>query len=105
MKAKIRYVAVGECPRCHQQFIRPPECTAAVCDCLNPNPTVIPLSPALLLPASIYKRYAEIAELAEVSVEVLVNAVLEEAAKKKLKELKSLPNLVVTVKGSEVTEV
>jgi hypothetical protein len=116
LKNKIRYVAVGECPHCHEQFIRPPKCTAAACLCatkaaekqgLNPlpEPITIPLSPALLLPASIYKRYTKLAKLAEISVERLVNAVLEEGAKKKLKELdkkqKSFPQITVTTRASK----
>jgi hypothetical protein len=102
MKAKIRYIAVGECPRCRTQFVRPPECTAAVCDCQNPNPTLIPLAPALLLPTSIYKRYAKIAQLAGVPLEKLINEVLKEAARQKLEKLdkkqKPFPQLTVITK-------
>jgi hypothetical protein len=98
MGKKVRLVMFGQCPNCGAEFVRKSPCDTAVCDCQNPNPTVIPLSPVLLLPAFIYKHYAKIAELAEVSVERLVNAVLEEGAKKKLRKLQSHPEIMVTTK-------
>jgi hypothetical protein len=103
MKAKIKYKAVGECPRCHRQLVRSAECTVAVCSCGNPDPVTVLLSHAVLLPASIYKKWAKIAQLAGVPLDKLVNAVLDEAARQKLaslrnEELKTLPEMIVTVK-------
>jgi hypothetical protein len=55
--------------------------------------------PTLVLSASIYEKYAKIAELAGVPLETLVNAVLEEAVKGKLDELKSkMPELTATTR-------
>jgi hypothetical protein len=109
MDKKVKFVMVGQCSVCGEEFIRKPPVNVAVCLCatkaaekkgLNPlpEPIIISLSPALLLPVSIYKRYAKIAELAEISVERLINAMLKEGAKRKLQELneklKPLPSVV-----------
>jgi hypothetical protein len=75
MKGKFR--AFGECPKCHAEIIRPAECTNAFCTCHNPEPTLVPLELALVLPKRLFKRYEEIAELAGVDVERLINKVLE----------------------------
>jgi hypothetical protein len=87
--AKIRYVMVGSYPNCGEEYVRKSPANAAVCTCRNPDATLVPLKPALVLPTSIYKRYAKIAELTEVSVERLINAELEEAARQKLASLRS----------------
>lgn len=82
---------IGQCPHCGKEHKRKPPVDAAVCDCGNPDYPLVPLTLALTLPASMYKRYAMIARLAGVSVERLVNEVLKEAAKCKLKEYELLP--------------
>jgi hypothetical protein len=96
-KAKIRIVAAGECPRCGKKYIRVPIVNAAACTCGNPDSILVPLEPTLIVPASIYKRYAKIAQLAGVDIEKLIGAVLVEGVKRKL-ELKPLPNITVAVR-------
>jgi hypothetical protein len=112
---KVRFVMIGTCPNCGEEFIRKPPVDAAVCLCtvkaaekqgLNPlpEPIVIPLKPAIALSNREYAKFSRIAELASVSIEQLINGLLTEGAKEKLKELKPLPSIVVTVKGSEATK-
>lgn len=83
---KVKYVAVGVCERCGKEFVRDPLCTHAACDCQSV--TAVPLHPAVILPSRLHKQLSCIAELAGVSVEALVNKMLEFAAKEKLGELK-----------------
>jgi len=90
LKSKVRFVAVGSCPNCHEEYVRPYPCDAAVCKCRNPEPTLVPLEPFLILPKSLYKPYERIAELTRVDVEDLINKVLEVGLKEKLEELVSL---------------
>lgn len=80
---KVRYVAVGVCERCGKEFVRDPLCTHAACDCQSV--TAVPLHPAVILPDELHKQLSRIADLAGVSVEVLVNKLLEVAAKEKNK--------------------
>ena len=96
----VKLVMIGECPRCGKEHTRKPPIDAAACLCKNPDAVLVPLSPALLLPARIYAKFSRLSQLAGVSVEKLVNALLEEAAKEKLKELQAFPSVVVTVKDS-----
>lgn len=86
MKAKVKLVAVGACEKCGREFVRPFPCDAAVCNC--ESATLVPLETVLVMPESLYKKYEQIASLAEVSVEDLVNAVLEVGLKEKMKEIK-----------------
>ena len=83
---KIRYVAVGECPKCGTGFVRPAVCTHAACDCSSV--TEVPLHPALILPSRLHKKLQPVAVFAGVSVEDFVNALLLEASKQKLNGLK-----------------
>jgi hypothetical protein len=98
VKMKAKLVMIGQCPECSKKYVRVPIVDAAACTCGNPDAVLVPLEPALILSASLYKRYAKIAELTGVSVEQLINALLEEAAKRKLEKLKALPNIIVTTK-------
>jgi hypothetical protein len=67
------------------------------------TPRVYPFRPVLLLPVYICQKHAKISQLARVGAEALINKVLEETAKEKLKKLdnqqKPLPSVVATVKG------
>jgi len=83
---KTRYVAVGVCPNCGKEFVRPPVCTATACDCSSV--TEVPLHPAVILPSRLHKRLKHVADLAGISVADFINAVIGEAAEQKLKELK-----------------
>ena len=91
----IKYVAVGKCERCGREFVRPPACTDAVCGCQSATP--VPLHPALILPVKLHKRLKRIAGLAHISVEVLVNKLLEVAAEEKLGELKQKESVDLTI--------
>jgi hypothetical protein len=84
-KAKVRYVAVGVCPSCRKEFVRPPSCSHAICDCSSI--IEVPLHPALILPERLYAKIKHVTDLAEVTVEALVNKMLEVAVKEKLKEM------------------
>lgn len=97
MKPKL--IMVGACPYCGKEYERSPPVDAAACLCKSPDAVLVPLVPAFVLPSSLYKRYARIAELAGVSVERLVSEMLKEAARQKLKEMKSLPQITVTTRS------
>jgi len=73
---KVRLIAIGTCPKCQAEIIRPSECTDGFCTCSNPY-TLVPLKPTLIVPEKLLELYEKIAELAGVSVEELVNKVLE----------------------------
>jgi hypothetical protein len=83
---KARYVAVGVCPNCGKEFVRPPICTAAACDCSSV--TEVPLHPAVILPSRLHAKLKKVADMAGVSITDFVNAMIKEAAERKLKELK-----------------
>lgn len=76
---KVKFVAVGICERCGKEFVRPPECDCAVCNCSSA--VLIPLDPALILPTAMYDKFQKISEQAGTSVEKCVNDVLEIAFK------------------------
>jgi len=73
---QIRYVAYGQCPVCGAEIIRSPECTDGICGCKNPSVTV-PLEPTILLRNPTLTRFQEIADSLGVSLEKLINGVLE----------------------------
>ena len=73
--AKIRYLMVGECERCGREFVRPAPCDIAVCDCESARE--IPLQPVLILPTRMYNKFRKVADRAGVSIDLLVNKVLE----------------------------
>jgi hypothetical protein len=77
MKAKVKFVSVGLCRKCGQEFVRPSSCTHAVCNCHNPEPIIVTLEPALIIPEKLLKPYRKIAELTGVSDEDLANAILK----------------------------
>lgn len=81
----MKYVAVGKCSVCGKEFVRPAVCTDATCDCESAR--VVPLHPALVLPARLHKRLQKIADLAGIPLEEFVNALLLEAAKQKLRRM------------------
>jgi len=82
----VKYVAVGKCPNCETEIIRSALCTHAACDCSSV--VEVPLHPALILPCRLHKKLKRIADMAGIGVEDFVNALLLEASKRKLKELK-----------------
>ena len=67
---------IGHCERCGREFVRPAECDVAACDCTG-NPHEIPLYPALILPTRVYNKFKKIADRVGVSIEVVVNKLLE----------------------------
>lgn len=71
---------VGECPRCKREFVRPPECDVAACDCQSA--IEIPLHPVLILPTRMYNRFQRIADRADVTMDALMSKVLEFGIKK-----------------------
>jgi len=77
---QIRYVAYGQCPVCGADIIRSPECTDGICGCKNPS-VKIPLEPTILLRNPTLKRFQEIADSLGVSLEKLVNGLLEVGCK------------------------
>jgi hypothetical protein len=76
---EVKIVAVGSCERCGKEFVRPPECDCAACNCSSA--VLIPLDPALILPTRMYNKFQKIAEQAGTSVEKCVNCLLEVAFK------------------------
>jgi len=78
--AKIRYLMVGECERCGREFVRPAPCDIAVCDCESARE--VPLEPVLILPTRMYNKFRKVADRAGVSIDLLVNKVLELGVKK-----------------------
>jgi hypothetical protein len=102
-EAKVKFVMAGVCEKCGKKFRRKPPTDAVACTCTNPEPTLVLLHPTLILPSSLYKRYNRIAQLAEVDVELLINQFLAESMKQKLKELKALPEIIVTTRLGGIT--
>lgn len=76
-ETKIRYVAFGVCSKCGKEFIRPPECDVAVCDC--ESAIEVPLHPVLILKRSLLLRKLEQVCPPSVSLEDFVNAIFEVA--------------------------
>lgn len=88
MKAKL--LMVGECPNCHASFIRPLSCTAASCMCSNPgDATLVPLHLVLELPNQLYHKLKKIADYAGIPLDRFVSALLLEAGKEKLRNLRA----------------
>ena len=75
-RRKIRYVAYGQCAICGAEIIRSPECTDGICRCKNPSVRV-PLEPTILLRNPMLKRFQKLADSVDVSLEKLINGVLE----------------------------
>lgn len=98
MDKKVKLVMIGTCPNCGKELKRKLPVDLAVCECRNPDVVAVPLSPALLLPNRVYAKWSKIAALANIDTEMLINKVLEEAARRKLRELKPLPQITITTK-------
>jgi hypothetical protein len=98
-KREVEIIMVGRCPKCGEEHKRKYPIDAAACTCTIPesDATLVELKPVVNLSNRQYKRYEKIAKAANVSVVALVNGLLMEAAKQKLKDLKPLPTLVVTI--------
>ena len=75
-RRRIRYVMMGRCDHCGTEFVRPAECTHAVCECLG-NPHEVALQPVLILRDPVLTRFQQIAESVGVSLEKLINGVLQ----------------------------
>jgi len=80
---------VGECSNCGREFVRPPECDVAACDCASA--IEVPLHPVLSLPPRIFNKFKKVADRAGVSMDLLVNKVLE-LGLEKLQEVKDCEN-------------
>jgi len=86
---------VGTCPRCGKEFMRPAECDTAACDC--ESAVEVPLKPALIFPLRVYKRLQKAAEAAGVTIEGLVNAILEIGLEKFIERLPDRSGLRLTL--------
>ena len=67
---------MGRCDRCGTEFVRPAECTHAVCECLG-NPHEVVLHPVLILRDPVLTQFQQIADWVGVSLEKLINGILE----------------------------
>lgn len=96
MKPEI--VMIGNCPKCSREHVRKPPVDAAACPCTIPeaDATLVPLQPAVALSNAEYAKFEKIAAEANVSVEALVNRLLVEGAREKLKAVQPLPSIVTT---------
>jgi hypothetical protein len=105
-KEKIKFAMVGYCERCGRRYTRKPPVDATICGCTNPDPQVVSLYPTLVLPRIITAEFSKLSKLSGVAIEALVNVALEEAARKKLAELKvkgervNMPEVVVTTRSN-----
>ena len=70
-----KIVSVGICRKCGEQIIRPYPCDTAVCTC--ESATLIKLEPAMVVDSKSYAKLSRIAKIADVSVERLVQVLLE----------------------------
>jgi hypothetical protein len=99
---KIRFVMIGNCPKCGKEHVRKPPVDATVCTCKNPDAVLVPLQPALVLSSREYAKLLKISKLSGVPLKDLVNAALEEAAKRKLEALnltsQRFPQIAVTTR-------
>ena len=84
----VRLVKIGKCGNCGKEFVRPPSCTHAACNCENP-PVEVPLEMALILPPRYMKKIEKVSELSDVPVEKLMDALLKEISKAVMKGLKA----------------
>jgi hypothetical protein len=96
---KVKLVMAGQCPKCGKEYQRKPPVDAAACMCGNPDAVLVPLQPTLIVSVRTYRKLNRIAELANIALEDFVSELLTDAARKKLEELQSFPNMIVTVKG------
>jgi hypothetical protein len=74
-KQKVKIVSVGECPKCHKIIVRGYPIDTAVCVC--ESAVEVALEPALVLPSRSYARLSKLAGLANVTVERLVEVLLD----------------------------
>lgn len=72
---KLKYLIVGTCERCGREFVRPPECDVAACDCESARE--VPLHPVLILPTRMFNKFKKVADRAGVSIDLLIDKVLE----------------------------
>ena len=83
MKVKM----VGCCARCGKEHVQNPPVDAVVCTCGNPDFPLVTLYPTLLLSKSEYAKFWKISQVSGIPIEQLVNALLFEAAQKRLESL------------------
>ena len=86
---KEKIVSVGVCRKCGEQIIRSYPCNVAVCTC--ESVTQIALEPAMIVDSKSYAKLSRIAKMADVSIERLLEVLLEVSMKKL--EQKGLINL------------
>ena len=92
---KPTIVSVGVYPACGREFVRPYECTHAACDCESAR--LIPLELAMVIDKKSYAKLSNLAKFANVSVQRVLEVLLETYIEKL--EEKGLINLC-----KEVTE-
>ena len=106
---KVRLVMFGLCKRCGREHVRKPPIDLTVCMCENPNYMPVPLTLAVSLSNGEHAKFSKIAQLAGVTTEQLVNKLLTEGAKQKLRQMKrqkrrqgdSIPVITVTTTRGE----
>jgi hypothetical protein len=71
----VKIISVGECPKCHDIIVRGYPIDTAVCTC--ESAIEVALEPALVLPSRSYARLSKLAKMANVTVEKLVQVLLD----------------------------
>ena len=72
---KEKIVSVGICRKCGEQIIRPYPCDVAVCTC--ESATLVKLEPAMVVDGKSYAKLSNLAKFANVSVERVLEVLLE----------------------------
>ena len=72
---KQKIISVGVCPKCGKEFVRPYPCDIAICRC--ESVIEVPLEPAMVVDSKSYALLDTIAKTANVSVERVLEVLLE----------------------------
>jgi hypothetical protein len=71
----VKIISVGECPKCGKRLIRAYPIDTAVCTC--DSAIEVPLDLAFVVSKRVYVRLSNIAKMANVTVERLVEVLLD----------------------------
>jgi hypothetical protein len=73
--AKIKYIAVGTCPKCQKELVRDAECDAAVCQCSSV--VQVDLTIAAILPPKLERYLEGLAKQLRCTVDDMYNTLVE----------------------------
>ena len=72
---KIKYIAIGKCPKCQKEFVRDAEVDVAVCTCSSA--VVVDLTTAAILPPKLERYLEGLAKQLGLTVDDMYNTLVE----------------------------